>query len=192
MGIGNMRLRPSYAIIVFVIMGLTLLSTISIPITNSNVVIRTAFVVDSGMSYGPYDDDTLYHTGIFGNSTLRGNIYIVEDGIYLTVNGENTQHLKDVYISNRFAFEIVPAIDQYTFEFDNTNGVAAIEVYFVLENVWTGPIAMSSTTIWGIWLVGGFAFLIGFLGLVIVRLRNQFTNTPASNDEKDSLDIELE
>ena len=179
-----MRAGPSYAVIGFVFMGLALLSTITIPVTNSNVVISTSFTVGPSMTYGPYDDDTTYHTRIFGISTLRGEIIIEGVGIYLTVDGENTQHLKGVLVNDRFEFEIVSASDQYTFEFDNTNGVATSTVHFALEDTWTRPVAMSSTIIWGIWLVGGFTLLIGFLGLVIVRLRSQLTNTPASNERK--------
>lgn len=179
-----MRTESSYAVIGLAIMGLALLSTISIPVTDDNVVISTTFTIGPGMTYGPYDDDTVYHTRIFGSSALRGEIIIEGEGIYLTVDGENTQHLKGVLVNDRFEFEITSAIDQYTFEFDNTNSVAASTVHFALEDTWTRPVAMSSTIIWGIWLVGGFTFLIGFLSLVIVRLRNQLTNTPASNERK--------
>ena len=181
-GIGNMRAGPSYAVIGLVVMGLALLSTISIPVTTGEVVISTSFSVGPSMTYGPYDDDTIYHIRIFGTSALRGEIIIEGVGIYLTVNGEHTQHLKGVFVNDRIEFEIVPAIDQYTFEFNNTNGVLASAVQFTLEEVWTRPVAMSATTIWGMWLGGFLIFMVGFLGFVIVRLRNRLIKTPASNE----------
>ncbi|MCK5238504.1 MAG: hypothetical protein KAR33_03085 [Candidatus Thorarchaeota archaeon] len=184
-----MRTGTSYAVLGLAIIGLTLLSTISIPITTENVVISTAFTVDPGMTYGPYEDDTIYHTMIFGSSVLRGEIIIEGEGIYLTVNGEHTQNLEGVLINNRFEFEVVPAIDQYTFEFNNTNGVIACMVQFTLVEVWTRPVAMSATTIWGMWLGGVLIFMVGFLGLIVVRLRSHLAKTPTSNERNELLSI---
>ena len=173
---GIMQTGPSYLMVGLAIMGLALLSTMAFPVTSVETVISTSFSIGSGSTYGPYDDGTIYHTMIFGTSALRGEIIIEGGGIYLTVDGEHTQDLKGIFVNDRFEFEIVSAIDQYTFEFDNTNGVSASSVQFTLEEVWSRPVAMSSIPAWGMWLVGGLIFIVGCLGLVVIRLKRQFTN----------------
>ncbi len=181
-----MRTGMSYTVLSLAVIGLILLSTISIPITTEDEVINSTFTVNPGTSYGPYEDDTTYHTLIFGSSILKGEIVTEGEGIYLTVNGEHAQHLKEVLINGRFEFEIVPAIDQYTFEINNTHGVNPCEVQFSLVVVWTRAVAMSTQTIWMMWLGGVLLFMIGLLGLIVSRVRNQL-RTSTSNDNNGSL-----
>jgi hypothetical protein len=154
-------------------MGLALSAVIVVPVTSVEEVISTSFTVEPGTTYGPYDNGTVYHTRIFGISVLVGEVVIEEQGVYLTVSGEHTQHLKDIYVSAQHEFVIDPAEDQYTFIFNNTDGVASSSVRFILEETWTRPVALSSSGTFIAWFGGVFLFLAGLIVLAVNRLRRQ-------------------
>ena len=98
----------------------------ALPVRRVDEVINTSFALSPGGKYGPYDNGTYYHTRVFitkffmYKSTLEGEASVQGEGIYLTVNGHNTQGLQSVYVDERESFVIDPADDQYTFTFDNT------------------------------------------------------------------------
>ena len=105
--------------------------------TNVDTVIDTSFAVAPGAKHEPYEEPgTYYHTRVYSKSTLRGEIFVEGGGIYLTVRGHNTQALGGIYIERYHSFEIDPADDQYTFAFDNTQGVTDSVMRFVLIEEW--------------------------------------------------------
>lgn len=112
-----------YLLIATTFSGLTILLLLSIPIISSEVVINTSLTVSPDNQIGPYDNGTVYHTRVLGRSVLRGEITVEGEDFYLRVNGYNTQHLRNISVKERYSFIIDPADDQYTFTFDNTEGL---------------------------------------------------------------------
>jgi len=53
---------------------------------------------------------------------LKGEVVVEGEGIYLTVNFYNAEHLKGIYVEEQYSFTIDPADDLYVFTFDNTEG----------------------------------------------------------------------
>lgn len=152
-------------------MGLVLSTLIVVPVTSSEGMISVSFTIEPGTTYGPYDNGTVYHTRIFGTSVLMGEVVIEGQGIYLTVSGEHTHHLKGIYVSAQYEFVIDPAEDQYTFTFDNTDGIANSSVRFILEEAWTRPVALSSSGTFIAWFGGVLLFLAGLIVFTVNRLR---------------------
>ena len=140
--------------------GLALLLICSFPVTSVEEVINTSFTVSPGTKYGPNDPGTGYHTRIhfkiLGKSVLKGEVTAEEEGIYLTVNFYNTEHLNNIYVKGQYSFTVDPANDLYVFIFDNTEGRIESLVKFRLEEIWTRPIAIGSPP-------GFITGLIGFL-----------------------------
>ncbi|MFQ5822120.1 MAG: hypothetical protein ACE5I5_19225, partial [Candidatus Heimdallarchaeota archaeon] len=101
------------------LIGLTILLVSSIPVTSSEEAINTSFAVSPGTTYGSPNVGTGYHTRILGKSVLKGEVIIEGNGIFLTVTGYNSNHLKNLYVTGRYSFRIDPANDLYTFTFDN-------------------------------------------------------------------------
>ncbi|MHA2118248.1 MAG: hypothetical protein ACXABV_18630 [Candidatus Thorarchaeota archaeon] len=168
-----MSQERSSVVLGLVLIGLALSAAMLVPVTSVAEVINTTFTVDPGTTYGPYDDETYYHTMIIGSSVLRGEVIIVGQGFYLTVRGEHTQHLKNIFVSTQFDFVVNPAIDQYTFTFNNTSGVASCSVRFVLEETWTRPVALSSSGTFIAWFGGVFLFIAGLVVLFLKRVRER-------------------
>ena len=133
-----------HLLIVTTFSGLTILLLLSIPITSSEVVINTSLTDRPSNQIGPYDNRTVYHTRVLGRSVLRGEITVEGEGIYLRVNGYNTQYLKNISVKERYSFVIDPADDQYTFTFDNTEGLNESFINFKLEEIFTRPIILYS------------------------------------------------
>jgi hypothetical protein len=153
-----------------VLIGIALSVAIVVPVASVEEVINTTFTVEAGATYGPYDDETYYHTMILGSSVLRGEVVIAGQGIYFTVGGEHTQHLKNIFVNAQFEFLVDPAIDQYTFTFNNTQGVASSSVRFVLEETWTRPVAFISPGTFIAWFAGVLLFLAAMIVLFFKRV----------------------
>ena len=146
--------------------GLALLVISSIPVTRPVEVINTSFTVS------PENDfETYYHTNLFGESVLKGEVIVEGEGIYLAAHGYNTLHLNNIYIEERYTFTVDPADDLYNFIFDNAEGDSESSVRFTLEEIWTGPISISSHLGFIAWLVGFFLFLAGLIALAVSRFR---------------------
>ena len=99
------------------LIGLALLLICSIPVTSVEKAIDTTFAVDRSI-------ETYYHTQIFAKSALKGEIFVEGEGIYLAVNGYNSQHLNDVFVREPYNFIIDPADDLYYFILDRSIGGA--------------------------------------------------------------------
>ena len=155
--------------------GLALLLICLIPVTSVEEIINTSFTVDPGTKYGPNDPGTSYHTRIhfkiFDKSVLRGEAIVEGEGIYLTVNFYNTEHLNDIYVEGQYSFVIDPANDLYVFIFDNTEGHSGSLVEFRLEEIWTRPIAISSPLGFIGGLIGFLLFLAGLIALAVKWFR---------------------
>ncbi|MFW9863636.1 MAG: hypothetical protein ACFFET_15195 [Candidatus Thorarchaeota archaeon] len=168
-----MSQERSSVVLGLVLIGLALSAAMVFPVTSVAEVINTTFTVDAGTTYGPYDNETYYHTMIIGSSVLRGEVIIIGQGFYLTVRGEYTQHLKNIFVRDQFDFAINPAIDQYAFTFNNSDGVSSCLVRFVLEETWTRPVAFSSPATFIAWFGGLFLFIAGLVGLILKRVRER-------------------
>jgi hypothetical protein len=142
--------------------GLALLLFGSIPITSVEEAIDTAFAVDQSI-------EEYYHTQIFAKSALKGEISVEGEGIYLSVNGYNSQHLKNVLIREQYILMIDPADDLYRFIFNNTEEYTECLVEFRLEEILTRPIALSSPQGLIVGLMASFFFLAGIVGLAVKR-----------------------
>jgi hypothetical protein len=158
-----------------ILIGLAILLFSLIPVTSVDEVINTSFKVTSGTKYGPNDIGTSYHTRIgipiLCKSVLKGEVIVEGEGIYLTVKFYNTEHLNDIYVKERYSFVIDPADDLYVFTFDNTEGNIDSSVKFVLEEIWTRPLTISSPQLFIMGIIGFFMFLGGLGFLAIMRLR---------------------
>ena len=151
--------------------GLALLLICLIPVTSVEEVINTSFTVSPGTKYGPNDPKTSYHTHLFAKSVLRGEVIVEGEGIYLTVNFYNTEHLNNIYVKGQYSFTVDPADDLYVFIFDNTEGHSESSVKFRLEEIWTRPLAIGSPPGFIAGLIGFFLFLTGLVTLAINRFK---------------------
>ncbi len=159
----------SFGLAFIVLLGSAIFLSCIIPVTTIETVISTSFSISPGTTYGPDAPGTSYHTRILSRSILLGEV-VCEEGIYLTVNYYNTQHLQNISITDQVRFVISPANDLYVFVFDNTNGLTECTVQFTLEEIWITPLAFSSP----LWLVSTMIavliFIIGFGILLKIRL----------------------
>lgn len=159
--------------VILALVGLTLFGVTLIPVTRVTEEIRDTFVVGVGSSYGPYDAGTVYHTRVLVKSALKAEVFVEGNGIYLTVNGYNTQDLRSVYIDESKTFVIEPADDLYTFTFDNSRGTIGSLVGFSLSEIWTGPIWVGSPPLFIAAMVGLFLLLpSGLITLAMVYFRS--------------------
>ncbi len=169
--------RGTFAGLLLALLGLVLLLTCLIPVTSIEEVINTSFMVSPGTTYGPYDEGTVCHTRIhmkiLDKSVLKGDVSVEGEGIYLTVNGYNTQHLKSLYVKGQYSFTVDPADDLYTFTFDNTRGNAENLVKFILKEAWTRPIAIGSPPLFIAGLIGFFLLSTGLVTLAIAHLKSR-------------------
>jgi len=168
--------RGTLAGLFLTLLGLTILLVSSIPITSIEEVIDTSFTVPPGTTYGPNDAGTSYHTRIIGRSVLKGEVMVEGEGIYLTVNFYNTEHLRNIYVRGRYSFIVDPADDLYVFIFDNTDGRSESLVKFRLEEVWTRPIAIGSPPLFILGLTGLLLFPVGLAALTITSLKAKVTS----------------
>lgn len=155
------------------LLGLALLLICLVPITSVEEVINTSFTISPGAKYGPNDPGTGHHTRIhflLDKSVLKGEVIVEGEGIYLTVNFYNTDHLNGIYVEGQYSFTIDPADDLYVFFFDNTEGHIESLVRFRLEEIWTGPVAIGSPPFFFAGLIGFFLFLAGLISSAIVRI----------------------
>ena len=155
------------------LLGLALLLICSVPITSVEEVINTSFTISPGAKYGPNDPGTGHHTRIhliLDKSVLKGEVIVEGEGIYLTVNFYNTDHLNGIYVEGQYSFTIDPADDLYVFTFDNTEGHIESLVRFRLEEIWTRPVAIGSPPFFFAGLIGFFLFLAGLISSAIVRI----------------------
>jgi len=158
------------------LLGLAVLLVCLVPTTSVEEVINNSFTVSPGAKYGPNDRGTNYHTRIhfiLDKSVLKGEVDVEGEGIYLTVNFYNTEHLDGVYIDGHYGFTIDPADDLYVFTFDNTQGNSDSSVRFRLEEVWTRPLAIGSLPFFAAGLIGFFLFLAGFAKLTLDHSRKR-------------------
>jgi len=158
------------------LLGLGILLVCLIPVTSVDEVINSSFTVSPGTKYGPYDAGTGYHTRILGKSALKGEVIVEGEGIYLTVNFYNTEHLQDVYVKGQYSFRVDPADDLYVFIFDNTEGSSKSLVRFRLEEIWTRPIGIGSPPLFILGLIGFFSFLAGSVTLAITRMTKHLSH----------------
>ncbi|MCJ7768374.1 hypothetical protein MUP79_08290 [Candidatus Bathyarchaeota archaeon] len=167
-----MRSRVSVGLFLALI-GLASILISAIPVTRVDEVIDTPFALGPGSEYGPYDSGTYYHTRVFiYKSVLKGEVLVEGEGIYLTVSGHNTQHLRNIYVGERFSFAIDLADDQYTFVFDNSKGNNESLVRFTLREFWTGPLWIGSPPLFMAGLIGLYLLLpIGLATFAITYLR---------------------
>ena len=100
---------------------------------------------------------------------MKGEIVVEGEGIYLTVNFYNAEHLKDVYVGGQYSFRVDPADDLYVFIFDNTEGSSKSLVRFRLEEIWTRPMAIGSPPLFILGLIGFSSFLAGSVTLAITH-----------------------
>lgn len=165
-----LRLLPILAGIVLLFIGF-------VPVTSVEEVISSSFTVNPGTRYGPYDNGTVYHTRInfpiMSKSVLKGEVIVEGGSIYLTLNGYIQNPLSDSHIKDQYSFKVDPADDLYTFIFDNTEGHEASHVEFRLEEIWTRPMAIGSSTLFIGWLMGLFLFLAGSIILVINHFKSR-------------------
>jgi hypothetical protein len=152
-----------------VTLGLAALLVCSIPVTTIEAVIDTSFAVAPGTEYGPPNTGTSYHArvhfkGVLGKSVLRGEVLTEGEGIHLTVRGYNAEHLADTYAERKHSFLVDPADDLYTFTFRNDGRDESV-VRFMLEEIWTRPIAIGSPPLF---VAGSVAFSLLATGLVIL------------------------
>jgi len=147
------------------LLGLSLFIVTLIPTTSVEEVINTEFMLDPGTEH-----EKNYHTHIFGKSALKGEVIVEGEGIYLTVDFYNTEHLDNVYIDGQYSFLVDPADDLYVFIFNNTEGNNESSVKFTLEEIWTRPIGIGSHPGFIAGLTGLFIFLAGLIALAIIRL----------------------
>ena len=146
------------------LIGLALLLICSIPVTSVEEAIDTASAVDRSI-------EKYYHTQIFAKSALKGEIFVEGEGIYLTVNGYNSQHLNNVLVREKYSFIIDPADDLYYFIFNNTEGRSECSVEFRLEEILTRPIAFSSPQGFTVALIGSFLIFAGLIGFAVKLVR---------------------
>jgi len=104
--------------------------------TRTEAVIDISFILQPGEKYEPYSNGTFYHTKVFTKSILNGEVAVEGGSLNFTVNGYNTQHLKNVSINQNYSFAIYPADDLYTFAFANSESNIQSSVRFTLEEVW--------------------------------------------------------
>jgi len=123
--------------------------------------IDTSFVVKQGDN-----EETGYHTRIWGKSVLNGEVSVEGEGIYLTAIGTNAYEIENIFIDNYYNFTVDPADDLYYFTFDNTNGDAESHVDFVLEEEFTTRLALQSPIMWILSLVG--IFLLLPIGIILM------------------------
>jgi len=64
-------------------------------------------------------------------------VVVEGEEINLTVNGFNTQNLKNVFINQNYSFITNPADDLYTFTFDNAGSNIQSSIKFTLKERWT-------------------------------------------------------
>ena len=163
-------LRNNLGLTILTLLGLALVIVCLIPVSNIDTVINTSLIVDPAMQDDPYKSGTVYHTHVLCKSILSGDINVEEEGIYLTVNGFNTQHLKQIFIKGRHEFVIDPADDLYIFVFDNTGGQNQSLIEFKLKERWTIPLGFSSPILFITGLIGFSLLLIGLSYFFLVAV----------------------
>ena len=169
MSIVNRKRERLRKLSLLTLIGLALLLISSIPVTSVEKAIDTTFAVDRSI-------ETYYHTQIFAKSALKGEIFVEGEGIYLTVNGHNSQHLNDVFVREQYNFIIDPADDLYYFILDN-EGRSECSVKFRLEEILTKPVALSSPKGFTVGLIGFFLSLAGIVGLALKWIDRSFRLT---------------
>lgn len=94
-----------------VLIGLLIIILCLLPITTTDEVVNISFTLAPGEKYGSYDDGAVYHYRVFftkfrllSNSVLVGEVLVYMDGIYLNINGLNTDVLKNIYVKDRLVF----------------------------------------------------------------------------------------
>lgn len=145
--------------------GVSLLLLSVFGVVGIETVIEISFVLGPCDKYGPYDNGTCHHTRVISKSTLTGEVVVEGAGIYFTVNGYNTQHLKNVFINQNYSFVISPADDLYTFTFDNTMGETESSIRFTLKERWINIILLV------LGLIGVLMLVPAVISLLIARLR---------------------
>ncbi len=109
--------------------------------TRTDTVIDNSFALSPNEKYGPYQKGTYYHTHITTKTTLLGEVTVEGESISLTVNGYNTEHLKNISIDQNYSLVIKPADDQYTFTFENA-AARPSSVNFTLKETWIDIISL--------------------------------------------------
>jgi len=124
--------KRAFVGLILLLLGAGLFLSSLLKTTTIYPAIDTSFVIEQGD-----DEETYYHTRIWGKSVLKGEVSVEGEGIYLTAIGTNAYEIENIFIDNYYNFTINPADDLYYFTFDNTNGDAESHVDFVLEEEFT-------------------------------------------------------
>ena len=99
--------------------------------TRTDTVIDTSFVLEPNEKYEP----SSYHTHVITKSTLMGEVLVEGGSVNFTVEGYNTQHLKDIVINQNYSLVIEPADDRYAFTFENLDNNQS-SIRFTLKERW--------------------------------------------------------
>jgi hypothetical protein len=161
-GVSEVRKR-AFVGLILLLLGAGLFLSLLLKTTTIYPAIDTSFVVKQGD-----DEETGYHTRIWGKSVLNGEVSVEGESIYLTAIGTNAYEIENIFIDNYYNFTVDPADDLYYFTFDNTNGDAESHIDFVLEEEFTTSLAWQSLTNRILFLAGVFLLLpVGVVLLVI-------------------------
>ena len=187
--------RPLMVPFIALVVGIALLILSLIPITTVEEVYDRSFTVDPGIIYGPQliehhylyrnlsktVDNYLYVWAIrhqdppwLTRSVVRGEVSVEGESINIYV-GSVTSYLGERLTPEEpYIFLDDPAHSHYLFIFNSTEGTSEASVRIRLEEIWTGPIALSS----GSHLLGGITGILmslaGSLQLVIRRFTPKY------------------
>ena len=141
MGRHNLANKRPVAGLVLLSLGVAFFLFSFLVATRTDTVIDNSFALSPNEKYGPYQTGTYYHTHITTKTTLLGEVTVKGESINLTVNGYNTEHLKNISIDQNYSLVIKPADDQYTFTFENA-AARPSSVNFTLKETWIDIISL--------------------------------------------------
>jgi len=101
----------------------------------TDTVIDVSFVLEPDEKRGQGENGIYHHTRVISKSTLMGEVLVQGGSINFTANGFNTQHLKNILISQNYSFVIDPADDLYWFAFENIGSVQS-SIKLTLKEKW--------------------------------------------------------
>jgi len=121
--------------LVLLSLGVSLLLLSFVMATRTDTVIDITFVLKPSEKRGPGENGIYHHTRVITKSALIGEVLVQGGSINFTANGFNTQHLKNILISQNYSFVIDPADDLYWFAFENIGSVQS-SIKLTLKEKW--------------------------------------------------------